>query len=296
MEAVAVLTDSTAGLEAGLAERWGVGVIPLAVLDATGEPVASSAQEVVQAVSSGALLSTSQPSHQDFLSAYQRALDGGASAVVSVHISSLLSGTLAAAERAAAEFDGRVQVVDSRTVGGALAMSALAGARLAQRGASPHLVRAAARDVAARSLLYFAVDDLGHLHRGGRIGGASALVGSALGVRPVLTVTNGKIAVREVVRGRGRSLRHLAEHLAHAAGASRKIPRVSPGPVRICLQHVGAPEATEQVQQMLEGLLEGSDANVVEILHADCGPVLAAHAGPGAVAGSVTPVPAGELR
>lgn len=296
MGRVAVLTDSTAGLDAQQAEEWGVGVIPLAVLDSEGELVDSSSQAVIEAVQGGAILSTSQPAHQDFVDAYRAAFDAGASEVVSVHISSGLSGTVAAAERAAQEFAaGKVLVVDSRTVGGALGMSALAAARLAQRGAQANLVRAAAQDIAARSRLFFAVDSLNHLHRGGRIGGASALVGSALGVRPVLTVSEGKISVQEVVRGRARSLRHLAEHLATAAGASRKIPRVSPGPVRICLQHVGADAAVAEVEERLRALLESSEARVVEILHTECGPVLAAHAGPGAVAGTVTPVPPAEV-
>ncbi|OKL52005.1 DegV family protein [Buchananella hordeovulneris] len=290
MQTVAVLTDSTAGLDPQVAAACGIGVVPLAVLDETGQAVAPNTGAVVAALEAGRTLTTSQPTPAQFEAAMRAARTAGMREIVSVHMSADMSGTYEAALRAAQAVGQGVRVLDSRTLGAGLGQSALAAARLAQAGQSARLVEAAARAVSTRSQVFFLVEDLGHLHRGGRVGAASALLGAALGVRPLLTIADGRISVRELVRGRVRARRHLVEAVAQAAGGTKKVPRSSPGPVRLIVHHVAAAQAAADLREELQARLVDTPAEVVSIEIADPGPVIAVHVGPGTVGVVVTPV------
>lgn len=296
VQSVAVLTDSTAGLDPQVAAACGIEVVPLAVQDEAGEPVEATTQAVVEALAAGRTLTTSQPTPAQFEAVMRAVLAAGVAEVVSVHMSAKMSGTYASAQRAAQAVGSHVRVLDSRTLGAGLGQSVLAAARLAQAGQSARLVEAAARAVSTRSQVFFLVEDLGHLHRGGRIGGASALLGAALGVRPLLTIDDGRITVRELVRGRARARRHLVEAVAQAAGGTKKVPRSSPGPVRLIVHHVDAPQAAADLGQALEERLADSPAEVAAIEVADPGPVIAVHVGPGTVGVVVAPVLAAPHR
>ncbi len=219
-------------------------------------------------------VSTSRPAPAQFAQAYRRLLDGGAEGVVSVHLSSRLSGTYEAAELAAAEFGPDVQVVDSMTTGMGLGFAALAAAAAARDGAAPDEVRDTAIEHASRVSTLFYVDTLEYLRRGGRIGAAEALLGTALSVKPILHVKDGSIVVRDKVRTAGRAMARLVDLAVEASGD---------GDADIAVHHMGAPERATALADALTLRLGDRlrDCYITEV-----GAVVAAHVGPG-VAGVV---------
>src|SRR6266545_4545101 len=174
---VAVVTDSTAALPEELVAAHHLNVVPLTVTidSASGrEGVDITAEDVAKALTARrSSISTSRPSPAEFVSVYERLLGEGVPGVVSVHLSAKLSGTCQAAQLAAAGYPGRVAVVDSRSTGMGLGFCAIAAI--------------------ARTTTLFYVDTLEYLRRGGRIGAASALLGTALSVKPILHMVDGEI-------------------------------------------------------------------------------------------------------
>ena len=183
------------------------------------------ADEVAAALRAGRTVTTSRPSPESFAATYADLAARGATAVVSVHLSAQISGTCAAAERAAADAALPVTVVDCRTLAMAAGFAVLSAAAAAGSGATAATVAAVAAEQARQSTTYFYVDTLEFLRRGGRIGSAAALLGSALSVKPLLTVTDGQIRPCERVRTESRALARLEElslaALAAAAGPAR---------------------------------------------------------------------------
>jgi DegV family protein with EDD domain len=278
---VAVVTDSTAHLPPESFAGHDVTVIPVHVrvgsrsgvegVDVTPADVARALRERRVEVS------TSRPSPADFTAAYAQALDAGADGVVSVHVSRQLSGTYDSAMLAAREFPrGAVRVVDSRSTAMGLGYAVLAAAAEASAGGTPDEVRIAAEASATRTTTLFYVDTLEHLRRGGRIGAAAALIGTALAVKPILEMSDGGIVVREKVRTAGRALARL-EALAVAAAGD--------GPVDLAVHHLGAAERAEELRDHLTRLLAGRGRLVVSELGAAVG----AHVGPGVVGVVVVP-------
>ena len=179
---------------------------------------------------------------------------------------------------AAEEVDpDRIRVVDSRTTGMGLGFAVLQAASAAAAGASAPDVEAAAVTTAARTKTYFMVETLEYLRRGGRIGAAAALVGTALAVKPVLHVAEGRIVPLEKVRTTGRALSRLVELSADAAGD---------GPVSLAVHHLAAPERAAELATRLEERLPGSTGCLVTEL----GAVIGAHTGPGVLGVVVLPV------
>jgi len=293
---VAVLTDSTASLPASTAEALGIAVVPLRVqVEGTDRPDDAASRETLAAhLRAGGTATTSQPSRADLAAAMDAALDGGAGAVVCLHLSAELSGTVDAARVAAAEVAERrglpVHVVDTRTVAGGTGLAAVAAAERAAAGADVARVLAAAREVAARSHVLFMVPDLHHLARGGRIGPARTYVGSALGVRPILTLRGGRLAVAETARGAARTRRRLVELAVRAAGGPRAAtPRREGGPVRVAVHHFGAPEAAEELAGALTERLAETGAEVAGVLRSEVTAVVGAHTGPGVLGVALAP-------
>ena len=174
--------------------------------------------EVTKALRDKQKVTTSRPSPAEFVAAYRAAFDAGASSVVSVHLSASLSGTWESARLAAEDFEfGRVRVVDSRSTGMALGFAVLAAAEAAASGASASEVQDAAVATIDRTTSTFYVDNLDYLRRGGRIGAATALLGTSLAVKPLLHVVNGRIAVAEKVRTASKALARLAQLTIDAA-------------------------------------------------------------------------------
>lgn len=275
---VAVVTDSTAYLPAELSGTYDLTVVPLTVV-INGESGLEGSQitpaEVARALGARrSAVSTSRPAPSQFADAYRKLLEAGADGIVSVHLSASLSGTFEAAQLAAAEVSPLIEVVDSKTTGMGLGFAALAAATVAGRGEPIASVRRAAVDNAGKVSTLFYVDTLEFLRRGGRIGAASALLGTALSVKPILHVLDGSIVVRDKVRTAGRALARLVDLAVEASGD---------GEVDIAVHHLGAPDRAAALADAVTMRLGDRlrDCYITEI-----GAVVAAHVGPG-VAGVV---------
>ncbi len=269
---MSVVTDSTASLPVGLADRRDVAVVPLHVVlgRRTGaEGVQVSTRDVAAALSDRRVeVSTSRPTPAEFAAAYRAR---GSRHVVSVHLSAALSGTLDAAVLGAREVapEGiEVHVVDSGSIAMGLGFAVLAAAACAARGGDAGQVEVAARRAAGRTTLLFYVDTLEHLRRGGRIGAARALLGTALAVKPLLHVVDGAIAPLERVRTAARALARLEDRAVEAAGD---------GPVDVAVHHLAAPERAEQ----LAGRLRVRLPRLADLHLSEVGAVVGAHVGPG---------------
>ncbi|TDD65581.1 DegV family protein [Actinomadura darangshiensis] len=276
--AVAVVTDSTAYLPPGLAERHGLTVVPLqiAVGGATRDEFDISTGEAALALKEWQPISTSRPAPQRFAEAYKTAAASGARAVVSVHLSSEMSGTVETARLAADDAPVPVTVVDSGTIGMGLGFAALSAAAAAMSGGDAEGAVAAARRRArsTRSLIY--VDTLEHLRRGGRIGAAATLLGSALMVKPLLDIADGRIVPLEKVRTSSRALARL-EELAVAEAGERHVD--------LGVQHLAAPARAEALAARLRERVP----HVHDVYVGEVGPVIGAHVGPGMLGVVVAP-------
>ncbi len=271
-DVIAVVTDSTAYLPEGVADKYDIGVVPLHVVlgGRTGvEGVDVSPQQVAAALAERRTeVSTSRPTPAEFAAAYRAS---GARQVVSVHLSAELSGTADAARLGAQEVaaDGiTVTVVDSRNLVMGLGFAVIAAAEAATSGATAEQVAERATEVAAGTTTLFLVDTLEHLRRGGRIGAASALVGAALAVKPILHVKNGVIGPLEKVRTSSKALARLADLAVQAAGD---------GPVDVAVHHLAADDRSAQLAADLRARIPG-----LQTLHvSEVGAVVGAHTGPG---------------
>jgi DegV family protein with EDD domain len=216
---------------------------------------------------------TSQPSIGDFLAVWEPLLSAGQD-IVSVHISSGISGTYDSALQAKARLvddgldDGRLAVVDSVTTAGGQALVVLATAAAAQAGGDVEAVAERAREARAGLKIWFCPDTLEYLRRGGRIGGAQAWIGSALKIRPILTFEE-EVTPVERVRTAGRAFERMAELLES---------RRDDGADGWCVQHIQWPEQAERMVERGREMFGNEPAFVSEI-----GPVLGAHAGPGLI-------------
>ncbi len=210
--------------------------------------------------------------------------------MVSIHLSSQMSGTIEAARLAAAEAPIPVEVVDSETLGMAMGFAVIAAAEVAAQGDSQdgpsgvEAVVAAARARLELSAVLFYVDTLEHLRRGGRIGAASALLGSALAIKPILTVRGGRIIPVEKVRTSSRALARIVAMVGERVRASGLR-------VDIAVHHLDASSRAQQLAADLSRVIPGSPRVIV----VELGAVVGAHVGPGTVAIALSPRPGEPL-
>ncbi len=279
---VAVVTDSAASLPAALAQKWDIRVVPLQIIVdgvSHAEGAEISSDEVLAALVAGSAVGTSQPSAAAFEAAYADAVQAGADAIVAVVMSGKLSGTASAAQAAATSAGVPVTVVDTQTVAMATGFAAMAAAALAATGAGPDEVAEEATRVAASSVCVFTVDDLDFLRRGGRISPTVAAVGRVLGVRPLLEVHDGEIAVLDRVRTTARARAAIIECADEAID-----DRVRPA---VAVMALGVADYADEAA----AALEASHDRLAMTLRTSVSAVLSAHAGPGALAVVVVDLP-----
>ncbi|WP_137233411.1 DegV family protein [Streptomyces sp. BPSDS2] len=268
---VAIVTDSTAYLPRPTMERHGITAVPLTVVlgdRALEEGTEISARSLALALQKRHSVTTSRPSPEVFAEAYRAAAASGADAVVSLHLSAEFSGTYDAALIAAKDAPVPVRVVDTGMVAMALGFCALAAAETAEAGGGPDEAVTAAEKRAAGTSAYFYVDTLDYLRRGGRIGTAQALLGSALAVKPILELDGGRIEMLEKVRTASKAIARLEEIVADRAGTA---------PVDIAVHHLAAPERAERLAERLRERVPG----LVDLHVSEVGAVIGAHTGPG---------------
>jgi DegV family protein with EDD domain len=211
------------------------------------------------------LPTTSQPSIGDFLAVYEPLLAQGHE-IVSVHLAGGISGTVAAARQAAEQAGGRIEVVDSASAAGGFGLVVLGAARAARRGASVEEVLDAARRTREELKIWFAVDTLEFLQRGGRIGKAQAMLGAALKIKPILSLENEVVPI-ERVRTSGRAFERLVEYLKS---------RQADGADGWVIQHIQAPDRAQRLVERGREIFGCEPVWVSEV-----GPVIGVHAGPG---------------
>jgi DegV family protein with EDD domain len=281
---VHVVTDSTASLPADLAARLGIIVVPLAVVVGDVhhlDGVDFAPAQLLAELHAGHRVATSQPSPEAFARAYAAAAESGAGAIVSVHLSSELSGTVQAARLAAQSAPVPVHVVDSRSVAMGLGLAAIAAVEEISRGADAATAAAAARKAGVGSSAWFLVDSLDHLRRGGRLSATAAALGAVLGMRPLLGMGDGRLDVAAKVRTRAGARTRLAE-IAVADAAWRQHPRVA-------VHHLGD---VASAQALVERLAHGLAGRLAawpgdeegRVLISEASAVLGAHVGPGLLA------------
>ncbi|MEU8762789.1 DegV family protein [Streptomyces sp. NPDC048659] len=276
---VAIVTDSTAYLPPQTMERHAITSVPLTVVigdRALEEGTEISARSLAEALQKRRSVTTSRPGPEVFAAAYRAAADAGARGIVSLHLSAEFSGTYDAAVVAAKDAPVPVRVVDTRMVGMALGFCALAAAETADAGGTLDEAVAAAEKRAEGTSAFFYVDTLDYLRRGGRIGAAQALLGSALAVKPLLELDGGRIELREKVRTASKAIARLEEIAVERAGA---------GPVDIAVHHLAAPDRAAALAERLRGRLPAA----AELQVTEVGAVIGAHTGPGLLAVVVSP-------
>lgn len=217
------------------------------------------------------LPTTSQPTPADFLAAYTE-LAARYDHILSLQISSTLSGTFASAEVAAEELGGRVRVIDSRTVSASLALLALGILRRLARGTTDEEIDEVVARYGREHHLLFTVNTLEYLAKGGRIGRAAAFAGNLLNVKPILTITDGEVVPLKRVRGNANAFAEFAERFQ---ATSTDSPRLKVG-----IAHAAAPERMRALADMVHAVRPRAEIEIATEL----GAVIGTHAGPGTAA------------
>jgi len=274
MSKIRIVTDTTCYLPPEMLERYPeLIVIPLYVSfgkQSFREIVELKTEEFFPMLKASKTLPTSsQPSVGDFLEVYRPLVEEGAS-VISLHISSGLSGTVESARQAAQILGGDIEVVDSRFTGMGLGFMVLEALKKVREGASKEEVLARIQAVAQGMNVIFVVDTLEYLYKGGRIGGAQALLGTLLKIKPILFLDQGKIDVLEKVRTQAAARARMISILEEIRAQDNK--------ARMWIA-VHQAEAMEEALRVMEELRKNLKPE--EIFVSTLGPVLATHTGPG---------------
>ena len=271
---IAIVTDSTASLSVADAHELGIHVVPVSVVIGAKvytEGVDVTSEMITTALGSFTPVSTSRPSIETFEAVYRSLFTAGATDIISVHVSGKISGTIDSAKVAATRVAGAVHVIDSKQVGLATGYAAGRAARAAADGKPVDEVIAATLNEGKVSAVLAYVDSLEYLRRGGRIGTAAALIGSALSVKPILTLEDGEVTPLEKVRTSSRALSRLVALTLEKASEIE-------GEFDLGVQHLGALEPATSVAKRLAEALGRESVPIDEV-----GASLGAHLGPGMI-------------
>jgi DegV family protein with EDD domain len=278
---IKVLVDSGSSITPQMAQALGLHLIPVKItfgeetfLDGVTVDSAGFYQRLLQ---SSVPPITSQPSAGEFLSRFQE-LTADGSQVLCVLMSHQMSGTLSSAEAARDMLPGqRVHIFNSLSISIGQGLMAAAAAQMAQAGQPIEAILARLERMRAQMRIFFVVDTLEYLQRGGRIGGAAALVGTLLKVKPLLTITNGRIEPSEKVRTKAKAIERMLALLEEQIGRDT--------PVWAGLAHGNCPDECARLEEMVRARF-----NCGQILIADAGPTISTHTGPGVLGLGLCPV------
>ena len=278
MGRIAFVTDSTAGLPADQVEKYDVTVVPLQVI--FGTQVFRDGIDLTQdeffarLKASKTLPTTSQPTVGDFEQAYKKVLDDpSVESIISVHLGAKLSGTYSAAttaaERVLAGSSKKISIIDSNNVYMCEGLMVINGARAAEQGKSHDEIVQMIEGMKTKVHLLVLLETLEYLQRGGRIGGAQALIGTMLNIKPILHIKDGRVEPLERVRTSRKAMERVVELGVEATKGK---------PCQIAVSHAQAPEEAKALSKMVNERL-----NVVEEFTSPLGPVISSHTGPGAL-------------
>jgi DegV family protein with EDD domain len=268
---VRVVSDSACDLPPALCEELGIEIVPLTIRFGADELVdrveLTTAAFWERLARSTVLPETAAPSVGAFESTFRNLHESGADGIVCINLSSRMSATMQSAQIAAKTLDGvcPVTVIDSKSASMGIGMLCLEAVRLAREGADLDTVVTAVKAAREHAGLLFTVDTLEYLRKGGRIGGAQALLGSMLSIKPVITMKDGAVEPVGKVRTRSKALRFVVDHVKGRPVES------------LCVLHAQAPDVEEFVA-MLEPIVPTAEIVVGEI-----GPVVGVHTGPATI-------------
>jgi DegV family protein with EDD domain len=267
-----IVTDSTADLPLAVTRQFAITVVPVSVLfgdeelrdgiDITSEQFFRRLPRAPQ------LPTTSQPAPGMFREAYLQLIAEGATEILSIHVSGKLSGTIESARQAASAVRGaHIEILDSGFVSGGLGLAVLSAAAAAQSGRSLAGVVELVREQLTRTHLFFVLDTLEFLRRGGRIGRAAEMLGTLIRLKPILEVKNGEV----LPAARARTRRRAVEELLDMVSALRPLEQSA-------VFHAAGPDDLEYVTARLQGFAPGA-----RVLVGELGPAVGAHTGPGTI-------------
>lgn len=273
--AVKIVTDSTADLPEKIVSKYGIGVVPLNVH--FGEEVYKDGVDIWgeefynKLCNEPTLPNTSQPAPGEFLKVYQQIAELG-DTIISIHISRLMSGTADSAKLAAEMMgaDYRIEIVDSEHVTMSLGVLVLQAAKAAQNGESADAILAKLNKWKKEISIFFTIKSLDYLHRTGRIGKASVLMGSLLNIKPILSIEDGLIVPNEKTRG---NFQKVAELMVE-----KVIQRYGDQPLIVGLIHTGLPDEMVILERLAKNNLK-----IVEMVSNLAGPIVGTHTGPNAI-------------
>lgn len=274
---VGIVTDSTCYLPAEVISELGIEVVPLQVISngvAFNEVGGITVDEVATALRSGKSVTTSRPNPEVFVESFEKLHRAGHDSVISVHLSSELSGTYESAVLASRKVDFPVDVVDSRGIAMMLGFAVQAGAKLANSGGSHADVLDLIQRKCTGASIIFYVDSLEFLEKGGRVTAMQAKMGASMNLKPLLHMINGKVEQQELVRSSEKSIARMIEIVVAAARIKSEI----------AVHHVEALETANSVAEQLKNL-----TGVDSISVTSAGAVVGTHVGPGALAVVVSP-------
>jgi DegV family protein with EDD domain len=279
MAKIAIITDSSAYLPDDLIQKYGIHVIPLTVIfgeEMLLDVVEIGIDEFHRRLSEGPIHpSTTQPNPEDFTALYEK-LANDYDGIVAILISSELSGTVNSALVAKESFDRvPVRVIDSRSTSMGLGLAVLAAAEAVAEGKSLDEVEATAHEICANVKVLFVVDTLEYLHKGGRIGGASRFLGTALGLKPLLHLNEGHVDALEKIRTKKKAIERMLELAGEYANGQ---------PVHAAVIHAAAPDEAETLKTAVMERF-----NCIDLLVTDLSPAIATHAGPGTLGIAICP-------
>lgn len=276
MGKVSIVTDSTAYIPAEYVERYGITVAPQVLIwgeKTFADGIDIQPDEFYQKLKSAKVLpTTSQVSVLDMKKAFEKQLEKDGD-VLGIFISSKLSGTFQSALQGRESLDKgqeKVEVIDSNSTAMAMGFQVLAAARAAAEGASLAECKALAEQARAHTGVYFVVDTLEFLHRGGRIGGAQRLLGTALNLKPILAIQDGKVEAMERIRTKAKAIDRMIEIIGEQTHGKTAI--------RLASLHANADaEGRETLARAAQHV------NAVESIHTSVSPVVGSHTGPGTI-------------
>jgi DegV family protein with EDD domain len=274
---IKIVTDSSADIPKSILEELGITVIPLKLHfgdETYVDGVDITVEEFyAKLAASDRLPTTSQPSPADFLDVYKKTATEPGDEIISIHISSAMSGTYQSATLAKQLLEEQipVHIVDTRYASFGHGMMVVTAARAAREGKSVDEILALIEQKRAKSRIYFIVDTLQYLYKGGRIGKASALFGSLLNIKPILTVDEaGEVAPVDKVRGQKNALNRMVELLQQDFGGEA---------VELYVGHANSPEMAKELRDLIVAKVNAEPKAFIDV-----GPIIGAHAGPGTLA------------
>ena len=274
---IALITDSTCDIPQNLIDQYNIIILPQIVIwgeETLRDRVDITPEEFYRRLETDDQLpSTTQPSPGDFQDIYQRAIDQGAEEIVILTVSSEMSGTYELAKQVGDQMEVPVHVIDSKGPTMSLGWQVLAAARARERGADAEGMIAAAEQVREKLVQIVLLDSLKFLHRGGRIGNASRLIGSVLKIKPLVQINHQEGVVEEAGKARTRkwAIEQMINRFFEQIGSIEKL--------QIAVLHG---DALEEAKTIAERIRE--EYNPVELLINITGPVLGVNTGPGALA------------